>query len=336
MSTPLVNTVNLTDDNKIVDENDQEVPVGTIVHCLGALFKVTNFGIKNFIEKIEDNTYFVNQKYFRQLNELAFTEQPNETTTPDTAPQKEGLLASVYRLVTEPFSMRMLKNVTTRHKKRKSSSSRMVHINEITDNLTSKAENSNTASLGVSSPSDSMQILTLNEMILFNTQCNKCISEEVQFYFHSYEDFVNCKDDRLKVIVSALNAANEGHYNDLRIKYPGFILEPLLVDINKLVQVIQCIYLAQVVKYLLGVSKKDEKEETKEIDASATGNKDSESVGLFLPKGKDQAGLFPPNSIPKNHNKTSEHLKDFDVDQSVEEINENGSYQLPDQHQQRC
>ena len=224
-----------------MNENGQDVPVGTIVHCLGALFTVINSGIRHFIGKIEDNTYFANQKYFCQLNELAFTEQPDVTTTPDATPQKEGLLASAYRLVTAPFSMRMLKNVTTKHKKRKSSPSKMVHINKITDNLTSKAENSNTASLGVSSPSNSMQILTPNEMILFNTQCNKCITEEVQFYFCSYEDFVNCKDDRLKVILSVLNAANVGCYNDLRIKYPGSILEPPLVDVNKLVQVIQCI-----------------------------------------------------------------------------------------------
>ena len=65
--------------------------------------------------------------------------------TLDAAPQKEGLLASAYRLVTALFSMRTPKNVTTRHKKRKSSPSKMVHINEIADNLTSKVENSNTA-----------------------------------------------------------------------------------------------------------------------------------------------------------------------------------------------
>ena len=224
MSTQVVNTVNLRNDDQIVDENDQEVPVGTVVHCLGALFKVANSEIRHFIGKIEDNTYFVDQKYFPRLNELAFTEQPAVTTTPDAAPQKEGLLASAYRLVTAPFSMRTLKNVTTRHKKGKSSPSKMVCINEIADNLTSKAENSNTASLGISSPSDSMQILTPNEMILFNAQCNKCITEKVQLYFHSYKDFVNCDDDRLKVILSALNAANVGHYNDLRIKYIGFIL----------------------------------------------------------------------------------------------------------------
>ena len=199
------------------------------------------------------------------------------TTTPDADPQKEGLLASAYRLVTAPFSMRTLKNITTRHKKRKSSPSKMVCINKIANNLTSRAENSNTASLVVSSPSDSMQMPTPDEMIVFNAQCNKCIAKEVQFYFPSYEDFVNCKDDRLKVILSALNAANEGCDNDVRIKYPGFILEPPLIDINKLIQVIQCIYLVQVVKYSLGVTKKDEKEETKEFDASATGNKDSDT-----------------------------------------------------------
>ena len=81
-------------------------------------------------------------------------------------------------------------------------------------------------------------------MILFNSQCNKCITEEVQLYFRSHEDFVNCENDRLKVILSALNAANVGCYNDLRIKYTGFIFEPPFIDINKLVQVIQCIYVA--------------------------------------------------------------------------------------------
>ena len=64
MSTPVVNTANLRNDNKIVDANDQKVPIRTVVHCLGALFKVTNSGIRHFVGKIKDNTYFVNQKYF--------------------------------------------------------------------------------------------------------------------------------------------------------------------------------------------------------------------------------------------------------------------------------
>ena len=43
-------------------------------------------------------------------------------------------------------------------------------------------------------------------------------------------------------------------------------------------------------------------------------------------------GLFPSNSSPKNHNKSNEHLRNCDMDQSVEEINEQGSYQPPDRH----
>ena len=99
------------------------------MHCLGALFKVTNSGIWHFTGKIEDNTYFTDGQYFHRLNELAFSEKPDVTTTPDTALQKEGLLASAYRIVTAP--MRMPKNVTTRHKKRKSSPSKMVLMHSI-------------------------------------------------------------------------------------------------------------------------------------------------------------------------------------------------------------
>ena len=58
MSTSVVNTTELRSDDIIVNENDQELPVGTVVHCSGALFKVTNSGIRHFIGKIEDNTSF--------------------------------------------------------------------------------------------------------------------------------------------------------------------------------------------------------------------------------------------------------------------------------------
>ena len=34
MSTSGVNTTELRSDDKIVDENDQELPVGTVMHCL--------------------------------------------------------------------------------------------------------------------------------------------------------------------------------------------------------------------------------------------------------------------------------------------------------------
>ena len=113
------------------------------------------------------------------------------------------------------------------------------------------------------------------------------------------------------------------------------MLEPQLVYINKPVQVIQSVYPAQVVQYSLGASKKDE---AKASDAVTTGKKDDNSIGLFPPKGKDQVGLFPSNSSPKNHRKSNEHLRNFIMDQSVEGINEQGSHQPPDRHDinQRC
>ena len=74
-------------------------------------------------------------------------------------------------------------------------------------------------------------------MYLLNAHFEKSMAQEVQVYFKSYREFVDCKNDRLKVIISALNVTNVGLYNDLRIKYPGFMLEPPPVEI-KLVQVI--------------------------------------------------------------------------------------------------
>ena len=50
MSTSVVNTAELRSDDKIVDENDQELPVGTVMHCLGALsyqFREQAFHWKN-------------------------------------------------------------------------------------------------------------------------------------------------------------------------------------------------------------------------------------------------------------------------------------------------
>ena len=135
MSTTVVKTVTLRTDNMLVEENNQEIPVDTIIHCLGALFKVISSGLNHVVGKIDDDTYFADPKYFHRLNELTFSEQPDVTTTPNAAPQKEGLLASAYRIMTAPFSMRIPKNVTTRNKKRKFSPNKMVHINEIADNL---------------------------------------------------------------------------------------------------------------------------------------------------------------------------------------------------------
>ena len=109
------------------------------------------------------------------------------TSTPDAVPQKEGLLASAYRLVTASFSMRTQKKVTTRNRKRKSSPSKMVRIIEIADSAT-QAENH----------SDSMKVPSPNEMFLLNTRCEKSIAEEVQFYFKTYKEFVTSDNLKLK------------------------------------------------------------------------------------------------------------------------------------------
>ena len=95
----------------------------------------------------------------------------------------------------------------------------MVCISEIADNLTSKAASTNTTSLGTGSPNNSMKVPPPNEMYLLNGHFEKSMPQEVQIYFLSYKEFVNYENDRLKVIISALNVANIGHYNDLRIKY---------------------------------------------------------------------------------------------------------------------
>ena len=91
----------------------------------------------------------------------------------------------------------------------------MVHINEIADNLTLKAESTSDTSSGASSPNNSMKILPPNEMYLLNTQCEKSIAEEVQF--KTYEEFVSCKNNRMKSVISALNVTNVCHYNDLSV-----------------------------------------------------------------------------------------------------------------------
>ena len=143
----------------------------------------------------------------------------------------------------------------------------MVHINKIAD-LTTQAENHN----------DSMKVPPPNEMFLLNAQCERSIAEKIQFYFKTYKEFVTCDNQKLKTVISALNAANAGCYNDLRIKYPGFMLEPPVVDINKLVTVIQSIYPVQVLQYSLGATKK---EGSATSNAAITVSKDINNVGLF-------------------------------------------------------
>ena len=63
------------DDNRFVSEDNQEIPIGSIIHCLLSLFKLTNSGLSHVVGKIDDHIYFADPKYFRKLNELAFPEQ---------------------------------------------------------------------------------------------------------------------------------------------------------------------------------------------------------------------------------------------------------------------
>ena len=107
----------LSPDNILVDENNIEIPLDSIIHCLGSLFQVTNSGLRHIVgKKIDNDIYFVDSELYRQLNELAFVEQLDVRNTPDAAPQKEGLLASAYRFMTASFSVRTPNNVTTRNK----------------------------------------------------------------------------------------------------------------------------------------------------------------------------------------------------------------------------
>ena len=292
------------DDNRFVSEDNQKIPIGSIIHCLGSLFKFTNSGLSHVVGKIDDHTYFADPKCFHKLNELAFSEQTEVTSTPETAPQR-GFLASAYRLMTAHFSIRIPKNITTRPRTRKSNPAKLVSITEGTG-ITSQSEDQN----------DSMKIPPPNEMFLLNTQCEKSKSQEVQFYFMSYQEFITSSNQKLIAVISTLNAVNIGHYNDLRIKYPGFILEPPVTDINKLASVIQNVYPRQVLQYSLGDMVKEKPATSK---AMVSENKDN--VGLFLPNGKNQK-------------KSNEHLGKLHIDQSVEEMNkeikERGSYQPPD------
>ena len=159
----------------------------------------------------------------------------------------------------------------------------MVCINEIAD-LAAQAENHN----------DSIKLPPPNEMFLLNAWCEKSIAEEVQFYFKTYKEFVTSDNQKLKVVISALNATNVGHYNDLRIKYPGFMLEPPVIDINKLVSVIQSVYPMQGLQYLLGGTKKEEP-----AASNTAVNEDSNSVGLFPHKGRDQVDYSHQILAPK-------------------------------------
>ena len=70
-------------------------------------------------------------------------------------------------------------------------------------------------------------------------RCEKAIMNEVKFFIHSYEEFMTCKNEKLQSVIHALNAANAERYNEVKVQYPGFIWDPPLIDINKLVTLVQ-------------------------------------------------------------------------------------------------
>ena len=163
--------------------------------------------------------------------------------------------------MTAPFSIRTLKNVT-RTRTRKSNPMKLLSITEGTG-IKPQSEDQN----------DSMKLPPPNEMFLLNTQCEKSISQEVQFYFKNYQEFITSSNQKLITVISALNAVNVGHYNDFKLKYPGFILEPLVIDINRSTSVIHSVYPVQVLQYSLGDSMKEIPQKT-----TTSENKESEFI----------------------------------------------------------
>ena len=99
--------------------------------------------------------------------------------------------------MTAPFTIRTPKSVTTRARQRKSSPIKLVSPAEITG---TNAE----------TESDSMKLPPPNEMFLLNTRCEKSITDEVQFYFKDYQDFITSNNQKLIAVLSTLNAANMG------------------------------------------------------------------------------------------------------------------------------
>ena len=148
---------------------------------------------------------------------------------PDAAPEKESLLTSAYRFMTAPFSVRTLSNVMTHNRRRKSSPNKLVHI----DNLATSAE------LNISSNADDiLKVPTPQEVTRLDARCEKAMVNEVKFIIHSYEEFMTSENEKLQSVIHALNATNVERYNEVRIQYPGFIWDPPLIDINKLVMLV--------------------------------------------------------------------------------------------------
>ena len=155
---------------------------------------------------------------------------------------------------------------------------------------------------------------TPQEITRLDARCEKAIMNEVKFFIHSYEEFMTSKNEKLQSVIHALNAANVERYNEVKVQYPGFIWDPPLIDINKLVMLVQRVYPAQVVEYALGHGKKL---------SSETEDTDKHKV-------EEIAGLFPPTK-PKVNN---ESFRDFNEEQSINEVNDDdrGSYEPPNRN----
>ena len=195
----------------------------------------------------------------------------------------------------------------TRNRRRKSSPNKLVHI----DNLATSAE-SNISS----NADDILKVPTPQEITRLDKRCKKAIMNEVKFFIHSYKEFMTCKNERLQSVIHALNAANVERYNEVRVQYPGFIWDPPLIDINKLVMLVQRVYPAQVVEYSLGRGKK-----------SSLEMEDNDKH-----KVEETAGLFPPTK-PKTNNKYDESFRDFNEEQLINKVNDDrGSYEPPDRN----
>ena len=82
-------------------------------------------------------------------------------------------------------------------------------------------------------------MLTPQEITRLDVRCEKAIMNEVKFFIHSYEEFMTCKNEKLQSVIHALNAANAERYNEVKVQYPGFLWDPPLIDINKLVTLVQ-------------------------------------------------------------------------------------------------
>ena len=106
------------------------------------------------------------------------------------------------------------------------------------------------------------------------------------------------ENEKLQSVIHALNATNVERYNKVGIQYPGFIWDPPLIDINKLVMLVQSIYPAQVVEYSLRCGKKS----------------DSDMEGNDKHKVEETAGLFPPSKPKVDNNKYDKSFREFNVE----------------------